>query len=323
MAELRYNELLGDYVMIASHRQSRPQMPKDYCPFCPGSGKVPDDYDVLAYPNDFPALSPTPPEMDNVANGKLFKTKEAVGKCEVILYSKDHNATLCDLSVEHIEKIVAIWQERAKEIAKDTLVKYIMPFENKGELVGVTMPHPHGQIYGYSWIPLRVSRKIEMAKKYYSEKNQNLFCEILKQETEDGRRIVAENEHFVCYVPFASEYPYGVIIMPKKHYPSVTNIDKEASVSLAQMLKNTTGMLDRLFDMRFPYMMCVYSAPVNSENIDAIWNFHIEFFPPLRSKDKQKFNASSETGAWAPCNTTAPEEKAEELRQAYKKFISE
>ena len=163
MAELRYNPLLGDYVMIASHRQARPQMPKDYCPFCPGSGKVPDSYEVLCYDNDFPALSFEPPYPDEVDNGKLFRTAPSIGKCEVILYSSDHNTTLPELPVDHIAKLVALWQERMKVIAENKKIKYIMPFENKGEVVGVTMPHPHGQIYGYSWIPLRVKRKIEMA----------------------------------------------------------------------------------------------------------------------------------------------------------------
>ena len=160
MAELRYNQLLGDYVMIASHRQDRPQMPKDYCPFCPGSGKVPDSYDDYKYDNDFPALSFEPPLPDNVDNGKLFKTKPSIGKCEVILYSSNHNTTLPELPVEHITKLVKLWQERMVEIAKNKKIKYIMPFENKGEVVGVTMPHPHGQIFVYSRIPLRIKRKI-------------------------------------------------------------------------------------------------------------------------------------------------------------------
>ena len=320
MAELRYNSLIGDYVMIASHRQERPQMPKDYCPFCPGSGKVPDDYTVFAYDNDFPALSQNPIEPDDVDNGLLFQAKHAYGKCEVILYSKDHNATLCDLSVEHITELVNLWQVRISDLSKDSKIKYIMPFENKGEIVGVTMPHPHGQIYGYSWIPLRVQKKIDIATSYYREHKKSIFDDMLLQEQNDGRRIIFENGHFVCLLPFATEYPYGVMIMSKEHIPSIVGFNKEQSISLASMLKETTGMLDALFNIRFPYMMALYSAPINGEDLSKEWNFHIEFFPPLRSKDRQKFNASSETAAWAACNPTAPEEKAIELRDAYKKF---
>lgn len=322
MAELRYNPLLGDYVMIASHRQARPQMPKDYCPFCPGSGQVPDSYDVLAYNNDFPALSENPPIPDEVENGKLFRTLPSVGKCEVILYSSDHNTTLAELPTHHIKRLVRLWQERMAAISEDKRIKYIMPFENKGSVVGVTMPHPHGQIYGYSWIPLRIKRKIEMAGGYFESNNSCIFCDMIKQEKEDGRRIIFENDHFLCFLPFASEYPYGIMIAPKEHKSSICVFDDDECDSLADALKKATATLDMLFDMKFPYMMCMYSEPVNSHvYYGDIWHYHIEFFPPMRSRDKQKFNASSETGAWAPCNPTSPEEMAANLRTAYIRFM--
>lgn len=321
MAELRYNQLLGDYVMIASHRQSRPQMPKDYCPFCPGSGKVPDDYDVFAYDNDFPALLPKPPTPDDVDNGSLFNTSPSFGKCEVILYSKDHNKTLPDLSVEHITKLVDLLQTRIKEISKDKHIKYIMPFENKGEVVGVTIPHPHGQIYGYSWIPQRIKQKIEMMNRYYEKSGNCLLCEMLKEEIEDGRRIIFENNSFVCFLPFASEYPYGVMLLPKKHNACMLSFNEDVKKDFADALKKTTMMFDKLFDTQFPYMMCLYNEPVNSEeDFSNKWHFHVEFFPPMRSKEKQKFNASSETGANASCNPTAPEDMAKELKAAYEKI---
>ena len=322
MAELRFNPLLVDYVMIASHRQARPQMPKDWCPFCPGSGKVPDNYDVLKYDNDFPALSYNPPTPDDVHNNKLFNTAKSIGKCEVILYSPNHTATLKELSVEHITKLVRLWQERMTEISKNTDIKYIMPFENKGEVVGVTMPHPHGQIYGYSWIPLRVQRKVDMAKSYYEKNKSNLFMDMISQEVEDGRRVIFENDHFICFLPFASEYPYGIMIMPKKRTINITDFNNEESISLADSLKKATSTLDALFNTKFPYMMCMYSSPINDGvDYNNIWNYHIEFFPPMRSADKQKFNASSETGAWAPCNPTAPEDMTKDLREAYNRAI--
>ena len=141
MAELRRNPLLGDWIMIASHRQGRPQMSKDYCPFCPGSGKVPEHYDVLKYDNDFPALSQTPPEPDAVANG-FFETAPCYGKCEVILYSPDHTITLPELPTAHIPKLVELWAERFEALRADENIRYILIFENRGEAVGVTMPHP-------------------------------------------------------------------------------------------------------------------------------------------------------------------------------------
>lgn len=321
MAELRYHPLIKDWVIIASHRQARPQMPKDYCPFCPGSGKVPDDFDVYAYDNDFPALSQDPPKPDDVATG-FYKTADAYGKCEVILYSPDHNATLPELTVPHVAKLVDLWVDRFNKMSADEKIKYVFIFENRGEAVGVTMPHPHGQIYGYSKMPKKIQLELEASKEYYQEQNSCIFCDMLKEEQQFKQRIIFENESFSVFLPFFCEYPYGVYIMSKRHVNNITEFDHNERVLLAQTIRDTVGMLDCLFDYNFPYMMCMHNGPVNFEDSSDYYHFHIEFFPPMRSADKQKFNASSETGAWAHCNPTAPEEKAEELRKAYSKFVS-
>ncbi len=319
MAELRYNPLLDDWTMIASHRQSRPQMPKDWCPFCPGSGQVPDDYVVYKYNNDFPALSLNPPVPDDVAT-EFFKVKPAYGKCEVVLYSPEHNQTLPNLSVDHIEKLVSLWQQRFKEISKDENIKYILMFENKGEPVGVTMPHPHGQIYGYSVVPKRMQVELSNSRKHYEKTGKCLICDLLDNEVKAGKRIITQNEDFLTVLPFYSDYPYGVYIIAKKHVQNVTEFDDNMKRNFAQILKDTTGTLDCLFDMSFPYMMCLYQNPTNGDKFDECSHFHVKFFPPMRSADKIKYSASSETGGWACCNPTSPEEKAEELRIACKKF---
>ena len=321
MAELRYHPFIKDWVMIASHRQGRPNMPKDWCPFCPGSGKVPDHFDVLKYDNDFPALSQNPPEPDDVATD-FFKVKPAYGKCEVILYSPEHTITLPELPVDHISKLVDLWVDRFTEISKDENIKYVFIFENRGEVVGVSMPHPHGQIYGYSVVPKKLQLEVEAAKEFYEENGRCIFCEMNDQEKKAEKRVIFENEHFAVILPFFVEYPYGVYIMSKRHVGNITEFTAHEKRSLAETLKLTTGMLDSLFDYKFPYMMCMHNAPVNTEDTSDYYHFHIEFFPPMRSADKQKFNASSETGAWAHCNPTAPEEKAEELRAALEKFKS-
>ena len=323
MAELRYNPLTKDWVMIASHRQNRPQMPKDWCPFCPGSGKVPDEgYTVLKYDNDFPALSNNPPEPDDVAND-FFKTKPSYGKCEVILYSPEHTVTMSELDTPHIRKIVDLWCERFCEIKKDENIKYVFIFENRGEVVGVTMPHPHGQIYGYPFIPKKLELELNSSKEHLEETGKCLFCDMLENEIAFKKRIVIENDDFVTFLPFFSEYPYGVYIMSKRHFGNLEQMSEKEKDSLADILKKTVGTLDNLFGYTFPYMMCMHQNPVNGENTSEYYHFHIEFFPPMRAADKQKFNASSETGAWAHCNPTAPEEKAEELRVAYEKFLNQ
>ncbi len=322
MAELRFHPFIKDWIMIASHRQARPQMPKDWCPFCPGSGRVPDDYDVLKYDNDFPALSPEPPEPDDVATNFL-QTRPAYGKCEVILYSPDHTVTLPELPLAHVQKLVALWQQRFEALRQDSQAKYVFIFENRGKEVGVTMPHPHGQVYAYPFLPKKLELEIAAAKEHLAETGRCLFCDWMHEEISDGRRVIFENAHFAVILPFFTEYPYGVYIISKAHKPYITDFDAQESAALAGIIRSTVGMLDSLFGRPFPYMMCMHNAPVNGEDPSAYYHFHIEFFPPLRSREQIKFNASSETGAWAHCNPTAPEEKAVELRKAYERFVSE
>lgn len=320
MAELRYDPLTNDWIMIASHRQNRPQMPKDWCPFCPGSGKVPDDFDVLEYDNDFPALMQNPPVPDDVAAGP-YKTAPCHGKCEVILYSKEHTVTLPELPLPHVRKLVDLWCERHEIISADEKIKYVFIFENRGDVVGVTMPHPHGQIYGYPFIPKKLELECASMKKHKKETGKCLICDMMETEISEKKRIIFENEDFVVFIPFFSAYPYGLYIVSKAHKQYITEFTEREKDNLAAAIKNAAGTLDSLFDYTFPYMMCMHQAPVNSGDVSD-FHFHIEFYPPMRSRDKQKFNASSETGAWAHCNPTCPEEKAEELRAAYKKFIS-
>lgn len=323
MAELRWNPLLGDWTMVASHRQNRPQMPKNWCPFCPGSGRVPEDFEVYKYDNDFPALSMDPPIPDKVGS-EFYKTKECYGKCEVILYSKKHNAVLSKLSLSHVRKLVDLWCERYVKLSENKKIKYILEFENRGEEVGVTMPHPHGQIYGYSVMPLKIQKELYNCKKYYEDNNECLICRMNKEEKEFKERVVMENEGFIAYIPFFTDYPYGVYITTKEHYSKMSDFSDRDKTNFADILRKISGTFDALFDRRFPYMMCIHQAPVNSEeygNYDAYYHFHVEFYPPLRSRDKIKFNASSETGAWAACNPRAVEETAQELREAYERFL--
>uniref|UniRef100_UPI003FEF82FC galactose-1-phosphate uridylyltransferase n=1 Tax=Candidatus Fimivicinus sp. TaxID=3056640 RepID=UPI003FEF82FC len=319
MAELRWHPLTKDWVMIASNRQNRPNMPKGYCPFCPSFGNVPD-YEVLKYDNDFPALSQNPSEPDDVADD-FFKVRPSYGKCEVILYSPGHTVTLPELSDKHMQKLVALWCERFEAMREDEKIKYVFPFENRGALVGVSMPHPHGQIYGYSYVPKKLELEAQSAREYYGQTGKCIFCDMLQHELAAEKRIVFRNEHFTVFLPFFCEYPYGVYIFPNRHVPYMTDLTEEERFALGVTIRDTVAMFDNLFDYQFPYMMCMHNAPVNSGDFDKDYHFHIEFFPPMRSADKQKFNASSETGAWAHCNPRAPEESSEEMRMAYRKML--
>ena len=321
MAELRYNPFKDDWVMMASARQNRPQMPKDWCPFCPGSGRVPDEYEVLKYDNDFPALSMDPPEPEAVATD-FFKVEKSYGKCEVILYSSDHTITLPQLSLAHVRKLVDLWCDRFDELSKYKKSKYILIFENRGEVVGVTMPHPHGQIYAYPFLPKKIKQKFDNAKKYLANTGRCLFCDWLKAELDFKQRVIFEDEHFSLIIPYFAEFAYQTQIISKTHKKFISEFSFEEKTALAKMVRSTVGMYDSLFDMPFPFMMCIYNAPVNMDDIEG-FHFHIEFYPPMRSKEKQQFLASSETGAGAHCNPTAPEEKAQELKAAYHNFVAE
>ncbi len=331
MAELRYNPLLGTWTMVSAKRQNRPQMPKDWCPFCPGSGKVPDAYDVYKYDNDFPVLSANPPEPDDVGSD-FYRVERARGACEVILYSSDHSNVLHELSTPHVRKLVDLWAERCVELAKEPTTKYVMPFENKGEEIGVTMPHPHGQIYAFSWIPQKAEVELANARKHADSTGECLLCRMNAEERDFAgreplsRRIVFENDSFVAYVPFFTDYPYGVFVVAKAHRNYLADLSGAERDCLAEALRVVTGSFDRVFDRPFPYMMVVHQNPVNSPEWDdalASYHLHIEFYTPLRAKRLIKYYASSESGAWAAANVAAVETSAAELRRAKLAWLAE
>ncbi len=306
--------------MVASHRQARPQLPKDWCPFCPDSGKVPEGYTVLRYMNDFPALSDNPPEPDDVATS-LFRVAPSYGRCEVILYAPEHTKTVPELSDAHVKTLAELWREIFDDLKKDEKIKYIFIFENRGELVGVTMPHPHGQVYGYSYLPRKIETEFASAKEYKEETGRCIYCDALQEELNDSRRIVFANEYFTVYIPFASAQAYGLHVTANRHVTDISKMTADEIEALGVTVRDVAGLYDSLFDKPFPYMMCMHNAPVNSGDVSG-FHFHVEFYTVLRSADKQQFAASSETGAGAWCNPTAPEEKAQEMREAYKKFMT-
>ncbi|MCI8589508.1 MAG: galactose-1-phosphate uridylyltransferase [Clostridiales bacterium] len=325
MAELRWNPMTKDWVMVISNRAKRPNMPKDYCPFCPGSGKVPDNYKVYKYDNDFPALSNPPAEMNcpvTPAAQAFYKTAPAYGKCEVILFSPDHHGKLYDLDDDHMGLLVDLWQQRFNELSADEKIKYVFIFENRGKEVGVTQPHPHGQIYGYPFMPKKIELELDSAKEFFAEQGRCLFCSMNEEEVRFGKRVICENEDFVAYVPFFSEYAYGVYISAKKHVQHIGQFDEQMKANFGRILRNITGMYDCLFDTIFPYMMCMHNAPVNvSGPVADCYHFHVEMLTPMRSANVQQYRASSESGVWASCNPSSPEENAAQLREALDRFL--
>jgi len=311
MTELRWNPTLREWVSTASHRQGRPQMPADWCPFCPGSGKVPDHYDCYIYPNDFAAFTIPPPE-PAIQGDDFYRVARSYGRCDVVLYHPDHNLSLPQLPLEHIVKLVQIWRRRFTELKATPGIRYVLIFENKGAVIGVTMPHPHGQIYAFPFIPPRLRRELDSARAHQRAKGRCLFCDILKKERRDGRRIVAENEAFTAFIPFYARWPYEVHIYPRRHLGAIDQFRPSEERGLAEILKWVTRKYDHLFQMSFPYMMLLHQAPTKGNY--PYYHFHIEFYPPHRSKQKLKYLAGVETGAGTFLNDSLAEEKAAELR---------
>ncbi len=319
MSELRWHPVLGEWVITATHRQNRTFLPpEDFCPLCPTkSGAFPtevprEDYDIVVFENRFPSLQRTPPE-PAVEGTEFSPVRPAEGVCEVVLYSSDHHSTLAQMPTRQIRKLARVWQDRYLDLGALDFVDYVYIFENKGKEIGVTLTHPHGQIYAYPFIPPRIAARRESFRKYHAENGTCMLCDIIADELADGRRIVAENDQFVAFVPFYARYPYEVHILPFDHDTQLGAFDADAFRSFAEIMKCVLAKYDGLWGMSLPYIMNLFARPVDGGE-DPGWHFHVEFYPPYRTPKKLKYLAGSESGAGAFINDTLPEETAAELR---------
>jgi len=311
-SELRWHPLLRQWVAVAALRQDRPQMPQNWCPFDPGSGRVPDDYDVFLYPNDFPAFrfenAPFSPETG------LFCTTGAQGSCDVVLYSPNHNLLPSQLSVEQWVKVVRLWTRRTEELFARPEVESVSVFENTGVAIGVTMPHPHGQIYAFPFLPPLVKTELESASGYYRDSGECIYCEILRRELEDGRRMVASNQSFVAFLPFFGRFPAEMQIYSRRHAGKLSDLADAEVEDLAGLLSVVRRKYDHLYGFPMPLMMLVRQQPAKGEY--PYFHFHVEFLPIQRSPTKLKFLAAVESGNGTFLNDTRAEEQAIKLREA-------
>ena len=295
-------------------------MPADWCPFCPGSGKVPDHYDVYLYPNDFPALSEdAPPYAPYALEAGLFATTGARGACEVVLYSPDHNLPPSKLTVEGWTKVVDLWTQRTRELAALDDVSNVVVFENCGEAIGVTMPHPHGQIYAMPFISPLVQTELRSSNAYAgAHGGACLFCDLLRGELEQGERIVFANRSMVVFVPFAARFPSEVAIYPRRHVSSLLGLSAAEQSDLAEAISVARRKLDNLYGFLMPLMMSVRQKPFRNtgDAPDAPYHLSVQMLPVQRSAAKLKYLASIETAYGTFLADTRPEEKAQELRNA-------
>lgn len=322
MSELRWNPVLEEWVITATHRQDRTFFPPpDYNPLAPTKpGGFPTEipaptYEIVVFENKFPSLRRDPPE-PAVEGTELMPARPAFGVCEVVCYTPQADAELATLPVGKVEELVYVWADRFEELGAREVVQYVYIFENKGREIGVTLTHPHGQIYAYSYLPPIPARELAAAKRHFEQTGRDLIGDVLAQELADGRRIVAENTHFVALVPFFARYPYEMHILPRAARPAITDFDAEEKRALAEMLKVVIEKYNNLWNRSLPYIMLMHQRPTDRTSADyAYYRFHIEFYPPFRTPDRLKYLAGSEAGAGAFINDTLPEITAQTLRE--------
>lgn len=317
--ELRWNPLLGEWVIVAAHRQFRPWQPKTVCPFCPSSKEAKEKWDVLVLSNKFPSLveNPPPPFSSPILP---YKVEKAYGICEVIVETPKHEGDLCDLTQENVKRLIDIFTERYWKLGSKSFVKYVFIFRNKGAAIGVSLHHPHSQIYAFPFIPPRIEKELKSSSEYYDRYNRCLFCDVLKAEKEDGKRILYESKYTVAFVPYSAMWPYEIHVYPKRHLGSLLEMSEEERNDLAWILRVVTATYNSLFGFSLPYIMVFHQIPTDNKNY-GFYHMHIEFYPPNRDRDKLKYAAGVEWGAGVFIYDRKPENRAEELRKACKEAI--
>lgn len=321
MSELRWHPILEEWVITATQRQDRTFLPPDdYCPLCPTKpGEFPTeipaaDYEIVTFENKFPSLQHPAPQ-PAIEGSELYKVRPAEGICEVVCYTSRHAGTLTDASLEEMRNLVEVWTDRFRELSEREFIDYVLIFENKGKDIGVTLYHPHGQIYAFPFIPPKIQRELDSSRRHKEQTGRCLFCDIIEEEMRDGRRIVVENDSFVAMIPFFARYPYEVYVLPRKHHQTMLSFEGPERDDLANILKAVLLKYDNLWGMSLPYMMIMHQAPTDGRDY-GYYHYHIEFHPPNRTKTKLKYLAGCESGAGSFINDAAVEEKAAELRAA-------
>ncbi|MER5884650.1 galactose-1-phosphate uridylyltransferase [Streptomyces sp. NPDC001941] len=305
-SEIRHDPLLGDSVAIASHRQGRTyHPPADECPLCPsGDGRhteVPeDDYDVVVFENRFPSLAGDS------------------GRCEVVCFTPDHDASFADLDDEQAGLVLEAWTDRTAELAELPQVKQVFCFENRGAEIGVTLGHPHGQIYAYPFVTPRTALVRRSVAAHRRATGRNLFDDTVARELADGERVVLETAHWVAFVPYAAHWPYEVHLYPRRRVPDLRFLDEAARTEFPQAYLELLRRFDRVFgpgEPPTPYIAAWHQAPFGEPDRDD-FALHLELFTVRRTPGKLKFLAGSESGMNVFINDVPPEAAARRLREA-------
>lgn len=320
--ERRLDPVTAEWTTYSAARQERTFLPSaGLCPLCPTRPGAPgtevprESYEVVVFDNRFPALMAAPPPPPSGSGcGPLQRVEPARGATEVVLYSDDHALTLADMGAPRVRRLVEVWADRYERLGRRDEVAYVLVFENKGEAVGVTLHHPHGQIYGYPEIPPRPRLELATAQAHLEARGTCVHCDVVARERADGERVVDENRSFVAYVPFAARYPYEVHVASRRHAPSLLDLTDPERDSLADLLDSVLRAYDGLFGFSLPYVMVVHQSPTDDGPWEPVSHLHVEFTPPHREARKLKYLAGSELGGGAFLNDVFPEEAAARLR---------
>lgn len=332
--EKRWHPLRQEWIVYAAHRNSRPwnfaerhtqQTLPSYdpgCYLCPGNTRVsgkknPYDYDVFIFDNDHPVVgldAPLIPGTDQEMHQGLFKRQQAKGIARVVCYDPRHNVTLNDVDTAQVAKVFRALRDEMIFFTKHSEISSVLIFENKGELVGVSNPHPHCQIYATDFVFHTVLKEMKAAEEHKSRTGRNLFDDILQAEQKDGLRIIAQNEHAIGFIPFFARFAYETYIFPKKRHATLATLSDEEILGLAEVFQTITRKYDANFACSFPYIMAFSQAPVDG-GLYPDYHMHLNICPPLRQPGLMKFLAGPETGADTFMADTMPEEKAAELRK--------
>ncbi|SFB48288.1 UDPglucose--hexose-1-phosphate uridylyltransferase [Amycolatopsis marina] len=320
-SEIRRDPLTGEWVGMAAHRQTRTyKPPADLCPLCPSApgrpSEIPEsDYDVAVFENRFPSFAlDVPGESSTVDGAGIVPVAPGRGRCEVVCFTSDHNRSFAQLGEGRVRTVVDAWADRTAQLSTLAGVEQVFPFENRGEEIGVTLHHPHGQIYAYPFVTPRTERMIDTARSYRADTGRHVLGDVLAAERRGGSRVVAEGEHWTAFVPPAARWPVQVQVVPHRQVPDLPALTSEERDDFAAVYLEVLRRCDALYDRPLPYVAGWYQAPVNRGR-EECW-LHLELFSVLRSADKLKYLAGSESGMAVWINDATPEQIAQRLRSA-------
>jgi UDPglucose--hexose-1-phosphate uridylyltransferase len=328
--EERWHPLRREWVVISSHRDRRPwqgetvndasSTPVAYdpgCYLCPGNARVsgqrnPAYTGVFAFDNDHPCVGPSAPE-PAPSPGGVYRNRRADGLSRVVCYSPRHDLSLAELAHDEIVNLLTSLQEEFRELSSRPEVRHVLMFENRGEVVGVSNPHPHCQIYATNFVFRTIELEAEATAAYLTEHGRVLFRDIIAAEESDGRRIIASSGAAIAFVPYFARYAYETFVAPRATHANIAGLSSSEISDLATVLGETLVRMDNLWRMPFPYVMALHQAPVDDADHEG-FHFHVEIHTPLRKPGLLKYLAGPEIGGGNFLNDTAPEDKAAELR---------